>query len=102
MCVDPTIPEITTTTTIKNAKEDEKSKKTPTITPAKRRYVTVPEGHIWVTGDNLSASRDSRNYGPVPLGLVKGTVYYKVWPRQQRIVNAFDEAPSIEAGTKAY
>ncbi|KAI5302512.1 37S ribosomal protein S23 mitochondrial [Ascosphaera pollenicola] len=34
--------------------------------------VEVPEGHVWVTGDNLPWSRDSRAYGPVPLGLVKG------------------------------
>lgn len=34
--------------------------------------IQVPEGHIWVEGDNLSWSRDSRFFGPVPLALVKG------------------------------
>ena len=32
----------------------------------------VPEGHMWVVGDNLGLSRDSRWFGAVPLGLVVG------------------------------
>ena len=28
----------------------------------------VPEGSVWVEGDLKENSRDSRNYGPVPLG----------------------------------
>lgn len=36
--------------------------------------VQVPKGHCWVVGDNLPWSRDSRMYGPIPLGLVKGKV----------------------------
>ena len=40
----------------------------------------VPEGHCWVTGDNLPESRDSRTYGPLPLGLIKGKGTAKVWP----------------------
>ena len=34
--------------------------------------IQVPEGHVWVEGDNLSWSRDSRFFGPVPLALVRG------------------------------
>lgn len=34
--------------------------------------VRVPEGHVWTVGDNLPWSRDSRLYGPVPMGLIKG------------------------------
>ena len=34
--------------------------------------IQVPEGHIWVEGDNLAWSRDSRFYGAVPMALVKG------------------------------
>ncbi|VVT44038.1 uncharacterized protein SAPINGB_P000271 [Magnusiomyces paraingens] len=37
-------------------------------------YIKVPEGHCWVTGDNLSRSLDSRSYGVLPLGLVKGKI----------------------------
>ena len=43
-------------------------------------YRFVPPGQVWVEGDNSTESRDSRNYGPVPLGLVRGRVVAKVWP----------------------
>jgi len=36
------------------------------------RMIQVPEGHVWLAGDNLSYSRDSRFYGPVPMALVVG------------------------------
>lgn len=34
--------------------------------------IQVPQGHVWVEGDNLTWSRDSRTYGPVPMALIKG------------------------------
>lgn len=34
--------------------------------------IQVPEGHVWVEGDNLAWSRDSRVYGAVPMALIKG------------------------------
>jgi inner membrane protease subunit 1 len=46
----------------------------------KERLVQVPEGHCWVAGDNLEWSRDSRMFGALPLGLVKGKVLAVVWP----------------------
>ncbi|KAI0830661.1 signal peptidase I family protein [Trametes gibbosa] len=55
-------------------------------------HVVVPRNHIWVTGDNLAYSRDSRIYGPVPLGLVKGKLYARVLPLRDATVfrNTFD------------
>lgn len=44
------------------------------------RLVQVPEGHCWVAGDNLEWSRDSRLYGPLPLGLVRSKVLAVVKP----------------------
>ncbi|KAJ1300763.1 hypothetical protein OPQ81_002407 [Rhizoctonia solani] len=44
------------------------------------RHVVVPQGHIWLQGDNYSNSRDSRVYGPVPMGLVRARVLARVWP----------------------
>ena len=41
----------------------------------------VPAGHIWIQGDNLPASLDSRQYGPVPLALVRGRVVAQLYPR---------------------
>lgn len=38
------------------------------------KFVTVPEGHAWVTGDNLSHSLDSRSYMWLPMALIKGKV----------------------------
>lgn len=43
----------------------------------------VPQGHCWVEGDNSDSSLDSRTYGPIPLGLVKGRVTNIVWPPQR-------------------
>lgn len=39
-------------------------------------YVIVPEGHVWVTGDNLTDSVDSRTYSVVPMGLISGKLKY--------------------------
>ncbi|KAK5204010.1 Mitochondrial inner membrane peptidase complex subunit [Exophiala xenobiotica] len=38
--------------------------------------VQVPEGHVWLAGDNLSYSRDSRFYGPLPMALIQGKCIY--------------------------
>jgi inner membrane protease subunit 1 len=45
---------------------------------ASTEHVVVPRGHIWVAGDNASASRDSRDYGPVHMSLVRGTMWARV------------------------
>ena len=41
-------------------------------------HVVIPKGHIWISGDNADASRDSRTYGPVPMALVKGRIVARV------------------------
>ena len=41
-------------------------------------WVKVPIGYVWATGDNLSNSNDSRDYGPVPIGLIRGKVLARV------------------------
>jgi mitochondrial inner membrane protease subunit 1 len=41
-------------------------------------HVIVPAGHFWLGGDNSAWSRDSRDYGPVPIALMKGRLVAKV------------------------
>lgn len=43
----------------------------------------IPEGHCWVEGDNSASSMDSRSFGPIPLGLIRGRVTHVVWPPQR-------------------
>eukprot|EP00039_Didymoeca_costata_P008582 m.113715 g.113715 ORF g.113715 m.113715 type:complete len:176 (+) comp14145_c1_seq1:122-649(+) len=45
--------------------------------------MVVPRGHVWLLGDNPANSNDSRNYGPVPLGLVRSKVVARIWPLTQ-------------------
>jgi signal peptidase I len=41
-------------------------------------HLTVPNGHVFLLGDNRAASVDSRRFGTVPLADVKG-VARQVW-----------------------
>ena len=38
---------------------------------------------VWLQGDNLHNSTDSREYGPVPLASVLGRVIFRVWPEAE-------------------
>jgi signal peptidase I len=41
---------------------------------------TVPEGHYFMLGDNSANSFDSRFWGAVPAGNIKGRVAFRYWP----------------------
>lgn len=42
--------------------------------------IVVPKGHVWIEGDNTYDSRDSKNFGPVPYGLIQGRIFWRIWP----------------------
>ena len=45
-----------------------------------RGEITVPDGHVFLLGDNRGASDDSRFWGPVPESSVVGPVIGRHWP----------------------
>ncbi len=42
--------------------------------------VEVPEGHVFVMGDNRNRSADSRQVGPIPAGNIQGRVFLRFFP----------------------
>ena len=40
----------------------------------------VPDGQVYVMGDNRPASNDSRAWGPIPISSIIGRVWVRYWP----------------------
>ena len=60
--------------------EDEQEGISKVATLSESSLEVVPNGCIWVEGDNSVNSADSRSYGPIPSALVVGKVWFRIWP----------------------
>lgn len=64
----------------------------------------IPEGHVWLQGDNgADESLDSRNYGPVPTGLLYGKAVCRMSlssPHFEVLSHDLESSRSVKAKTK--
>lgn len=53
-----------------------------TVNPGGGDYgpLTIPPLHVFVMGDNRSASNDSRSFGPVSVDTIIGRAWFSYWP----------------------
>lgn len=63
----------------------------------KRVTAVEADASVYVSGDDLAASTDSRTFGAIPPALVAGRVVWRYWPPERRGTMARRTDPSGEA-----
>jgi len=53
---------------------------TPDVFTSDFDPIVVPEGGLWVMGDNRGGSADSRTFGPIRTDSVIGRAIFRIWP----------------------
>jgi inner membrane protease subunit 1 len=56
------------------------------LSVASTEHIIVPDGHVWVAGDNAAVSIDSRTYGPISQTLIRGKLVARIWPWRDRTI----------------
>ncbi|KAF6762733.1 peptidase S24/S26A/S26B/S26C [Ephemerocybe angulata] len=51
-----------------------------TLPPYPLKEVKIPQGYVWVEGDDPFNSDDSNMFGPVPRALIESKLVFLIWP----------------------
>lgn len=62
-----------------------------------KRTLVVPEGHVWLEGDNPLVCVDSRHYGPVQVSLLEGRLFWRLFPLlREAHIRKYDQMLRLE------
>jgi len=66
----------------------------------RENLIVVPDGHVWIEGDNSLNSADSRAYGAIPAALIVGRVVCRLWPLRGDAVMERGWRPKLPPGRR--